>query len=244
MNSIEEMTLVGIGQRMFKVFDLPTMPIEMPTNDRVHLLNTLAQRQGQKLEYPIMAFSLTNVEPSDTIPVSAALYRQIATSVRDDTIGSLAVVPVILTIGVTYVDNDRTRLLRTMAKWMFARGQGELNMRLRVDGIPVDIQVTPDDSLSAPQKDITPEQANQYEMEGSLRVRTYMSGDFGTAIKRVTRIAEFTSSALSVPADGMPIDITSRTAPVTVGMVEDTITNFSSEDLNAHLLFTVSTQVQ
>ena len=244
MNSIEEMTLIGVGQRLLKAFDLPSQPVEMPTNDRVHLWQQMAQKEGRKLEYPLMAYSLTGVQPSDTASVSAVLFRPIATMVRDDTIGALSVVPVIFTIGVTYIDNDRVRLLRTMAAWMFARGRGTLNMRLRVDGIPIDIQVTPDADLSAPQKDMTLDSPGQYELEGTLTVRGWMSGDFGESIVRITRVSELTTSISSSDLDKLPPDLTGKEqATPSPQVVEEAIANFNQDDVQAHLLYSVTTRL-
>lgn len=242
MNSIEEMTLVAIGQRLRKVFELDTQPIEMPTTDRIQLAYRRNQLAGQELSYPIVAYSLDDVGPGDTASPTSMLYRGVPTSIQGDTIGQLKVIPVTVNIGVTFLDNDRIRVLRTMSRWMFARGQGLLNFRLRVDDVPIDIQVTPTDTLSAPRKDINLEVANQYELEGSLSVRTYLTGEFDASIVRVTRLAQIVTEFNAPPADHMPADLTGRfnTAP-TVDVNDKEVVNFNDEDTQKNLLFSITT---
>lgn len=244
MNSIEEMTLVAVGQRLRRVFELETQPIEMPTTDRIQLAYRRNQLFGQELAYPIVAYSLDDVGPGDTASPTSMLFRGLPTTVQGDTIGQLKVIPVMVNIGVTFLDNDRVRVLRTMSRWMFARGQGALNFRLRVDGVPVDIQVTPADTLTAPRKDINADVANQYELEGTLSVRTYLSGEFDKNIVRVTRLAQIVTEFNAPSAENMPADMTGRVTSAPPVDVNDTeVVNFSEEDERRNLLFSITTNL-
>lgn len=240
MNSIEEMSIVGLGQRLFKHFELPYLPIECPTNDRLHLAANLAAKKGEKPQFPILAYSLANIGPSETgANPTAWQHAAMQTQKRQDTIGSMQVIPVTLQFGVTYLDNDRVRLLRFMAKWMQARASGALNFRLRVDSIPVDIQAKPEDSLAAPQKDIMTESINQYELSGTISMNTWISGEFADCIKQITRIKEMTTSMAAPPI--MPADVpTASATPEQALAREESIANFG-EDVNRNLIFSVKT---
>ena len=197
MNSIEEMSVVAVGQRLRDVFNLPTTPIECPANDRVHTYHKLAGRKGDEVTYPIVAYSVTTLSEGDTASPTAMLYQGVKTTLRTDTIGSLSCIPCKMSVDVTYLDTDRTRVLAFMSKWFRAGAAGLLNFRLRVDGVPIDIQLTPDPNLSAPQRDMSLDVvANVYELTGTLGMRTYLSGPFAEAIKQVTRLKEIGVNAI------------------------------------------------
>lgn len=215
MNSLEEMSISGLGQRMFGVFGLTHQPIECPTNDRLWMADRQARAQGKKAELPILAYSLSNIGPPATgANATAWMSRGIRTTAVDDVIGSMRVLPVEMTFGVTYLDTDRVRLMRFMAAWLLARAQGTLNFRLRADGIPIDVQVKPEDSLSAPQKDISVDNPNLYEFTGNIVMSTYVSGDFKVAIKRLTRVSEI-ATTLQNPA-AMPDTLPTGSTPTDV----------------------------
>lgn len=212
MNSIEELSIIALGQRLFKVFELLNQPIECPTNDRLWLAQRQAQLKGDHAKLPILAYSLSSVGPAPMMPNPTPwMSRPMATTEQDDTLGSLRVLPVQLIFGVTYLDTDRVRLLRFMSNWMLAAATGKLNFRLRVDGIPVDIQVKPEESLSSPQKDITLDAPNLYEVSGNLAMTTFISGEFDSAIVKVRKITDYAVAA-GVPA-AMPDDLPDGSTP-------------------------------
>lgn len=241
MNSIEELSISALGQRMFDVFKLPHQPIECPTNDRLWMAQRQAQEKGQKVQLPILAYSLMSVGPSETqANPSAWMHRGMATSIQDDTVGSIRVLPVQLTFGVTYLDTDRVRLLRFMSRWLLARAQGTLNFRLRIDGIPIDVQVKPEESLSAPQKDITLDSPNLYEMSGNVTMNTYVSGEFEQAIKRLTRVADIVTAINAPPV--LPDELPSGSTPETVIDRAQAMQQFDDEE-GKNTVYSATTKV-
>lgn len=235
MNSVEELSIIALGQRLKKVFGLREQPIECPNNDRVHLLQTLSSRKGEKLEYPLVTYSLTGLNPGETANPSVAMLMGHRTSVLKDTIGSLRMIPVHLVFDVFYADNDRSRVISFMSSWVRAGASGLLNFSIRVDGMPISIQVLPDTSLSSPQKDISPDNANQYEFQSTISMRTYVSGPFETAVRRITTIREVVSGFYITPNE---VDLTAN-----IEVIEASLEQYSQADIRSLLAFEVLTRV-
>lgn len=188
MDSLESMSLAALGLRLKEVFCVGTQPVEYAANDRLHLYQMLSRRKSNGLSYPILAYALSSISESDTASPSVAMIQSRRTVVRGDTVGSLYALPVTLSIDVTYLDTDRSRLLLFMSRWLLAQAKGSLNFTLKYDGIPVDVQVKPDTTLTAPQREMAIDVVNQYEFSGQLTMRTYVTGPFETAVKDVPLI--------------------------------------------------------
>lgn len=236
MNSIEELSIAGLGQRLFKIFSLPDQPIECPTGDLLHLVQKVRSNKGEGMKLPVVGYSLSTISESEYANPTAAMFRGVNTAAKEETIGCLRALPVKLTFDLRYVDNDRIRVLRFLAKWMEAGARGLLNFRLRVDGAPIDIQVKPDGSLTVPLKESTPDASNVYDFAGTLTMNTYVTGPFDESLTVITRLKTTT-----IAFDVGTTDTQDILSVVPRPSLEEIETNFAAfDDVAAeNLLFVV-----
>ncbi len=235
MSSVEEITISSLSQRLQKVFDLPSAPLECSTDDRVHLAQRRSEEAGKSIAYPVLAYSLDSWEPQQWHNPTVSAFAALRTHGEGpDFHNAIRLFPVQLSFDVTYLDDDYVRVVRFLSRWTVVAASGLLNFRLRVDGFPIDIQVRLESSLSVPKKDIGPQTSSQYEFTGRMVVSSCVSGPFDSELLKLVRVKETTIGFLAsdvAPLRGEPGLVKSPE------QLEASLAEYSQEDRDSNLMF-------
>ena len=240
MSSIEELSISSLGQRLQRVFKLDSPPLECSTEDRILLAQKRSIQAGKDLNYPILAYSLSEMAPEDYAAQTPRAFSSLQLSTNQDFASRMRLYPHAFSFDVSYLDNSRTRLLMFLSAWGRAAAEGNLNFRLLIQGNPIDVQVKPDKSISVPKRDVNIDSTSQYEFQGRLVMSTYLSGPFETSILKIARIKETTIGFVDATFPVSPNVLRGTQGRIpTIEQIEASITDYDQSYRDRNLMFEI-----
>lgn len=203
MSSLTSLTVQAVGEKLSQYFGC--VCLELPTNDRIHTFARLASSKGKEPSFPMICYSLTSLALNQELG-NPSVAARVPLGIRQtvETVHGITAIQAKFDLEVTFLDNNRERLLALMTKWLMASVTGKLNFSIQLGGNnSVAVQVKPDSTITSPQHDMSVDVVNLYEMQGTLAVNSFISEEFSTAstYTRLRAINETTYLADSPTGD-------------------------------------------
>ena len=179
--TLEKIMIRGLSNSIKSWFKLPEDPMFYSSTDIWLQLNEKSKQNNTQLNYPQLLFKLVSMELAlDRGYSPKALLRHGTYGALDDSNSyrrKLLPLPVEMSFEVMFISDDRKDIHTFASNWLYAAVLKSLNMNVTFDSAPFSIQVDLDNTINLPDKEMTADSVNFYQLTSNITVKAYLTPD-------------------------------------------------------------------